>query len=55
MREVADELSPGMQIIVCDHANLPDQWFQNAVVHNWRDGRKLIPDSWIQPQPSDHT
>jgi hypothetical protein len=52
MRDVTEELAPGMQIIVCDHANLPDPWFQDAVVHNWRDGRKLIPYSWIESSRS---
>ncbi len=53
MRDVASELAPGMQIIVCDHANLLDPWFQDAVVHNWRDGQKLIPDAWIEQAHSD--
>jgi len=50
---VVEELAPGMQVIVCDHANLPDPWFKEAVGHNnWREGRKLIPDAWIeQAQP----
>ena len=48
MRDVARELAPAMQIIVCDHANLLDPWFQDAVVHNWREGQKLIPDAWIE-------
>jgi len=48
MRDVASELAPDMQIIVCDHANLLDPWFQDAVVHNWREGQKLIPDEWIE-------
>lgn len=47
MRDVAAELSPGLQIIVCDHANLPEEWFQDAVRHNWRNGEKLIPQAWI--------
>jgi hypothetical protein len=47
MRDVVQELAPGLQIIVCDHANLPEEWFQDSVRHNWRDGRKLIPDEWI--------
>jgi hypothetical protein len=47
MRDVAEELAPSMQIIACDHANLPDEWFQEAVVANWRDGEKLIPESWL--------
>jgi hypothetical protein len=38
-----------MQIIVCDHANLDEPWFQEAVGdNNWREGRKLIPDAWIE-------
>jgi len=48
MRDVADELSPSMQIIACDHANLPESWFQEAVIANWRDGEKLIPQSWLE-------
>lgn len=47
MRDVAEELAPEFQIIVCDHANLPEDWFQAAVQHNWREGRKLIPQEWI--------
>ena len=47
LRDVAAELSREMQIIVPDHANLPEPWFQEAVRTNWRDGRKLIPDEWI--------
>ena len=47
MYEVVNELTPRLQVIVCDHANLPEQWFQDSVVHNWRDGRKLIPDAWL--------
>jgi hypothetical protein len=45
--DVAEELTPQFQIIVCDHANLPEQWFQDSVAHNWRDGRKLIPQDWL--------
>jgi Protein of unknown function (DUF3732) len=49
LHTVVDELAPDMQIIVCDYANLPDAWFQEAVgQNNWRDGRKLIPDAWIE-------
>lgn len=46
MRDVATELAPSMQVIVCDHANLPERWFQDAVVENWRDGDKLVPETW---------
>ncbi|MEV6986503.1 DUF3732 domain-containing protein [Sphaerisporangium sp. NPDC051017] len=45
--DVVQELSPDLQIIVCDHANLPEPWFHNSVVHNWRNGIKLIPGEWL--------
>ena len=45
--DVVAELAPYMQMIVCDHANLPEDWFQDSVEHNWRGGEKLIPQEWI--------
>ncbi len=45
--DVAAELAPELQVIVCDHANLPEDWFQESVAHNWRGGEKLIPQTWI--------
>ncbi|MBG6105099.1 hypothetical protein IW249_005513 [Micromonospora vinacea] len=47
MRDVIAELTPQMQIIVCDHANLPEPWFQDAVRQNWRRSSALIPSEWI--------
>jgi len=31
MRDVVAELAPNFQIVVCDHADLPEQWFDEAV------------------------
>ncbi|AQT70406.1 DUF3732 domain-containing protein [Streptomyces sp. fd1-xmd] len=45
--DVIHELAPDLQIIVSDHANLDEPWFQDSVRHNWRGGRKLIPQAWI--------
>ncbi|MEU2168051.1 DUF3732 domain-containing protein [Micromonospora chersina] len=45
--DVVAELAPEMQVVVCDHANLPEKWFQDSVEHNWRGGEKLIPQEWI--------
>lgn len=45
--DVAQELAPDLQVIICDHANLAEDWFQDSVVHNWRHGEKLIPQEWI--------
>ena len=41
------ELAPDLQIIICDHANLDEEWFQESVAYNWRNGQKLIPQEWI--------
>lgn len=41
------ELAPGMQLIVMDHANLAEQWFQDSILEVWRDGRKLVPAEWV--------
>jgi len=50
MRDVTVELAPSMQVIACDHANLPSDWFQEAIVENWRGGEKLVPESWLAPE-----
>ncbi|MBW3638662.1 MAG: DUF3732 domain-containing protein [Actinobacteria bacterium] len=45
-RDVVASLNGELQVIVCDHANLADDWFQAAIVDNWRNGVALIPDGW---------
>jgi chromosome segregation ATPase len=45
LREVAEALD--LQIIVPDHANRPEPWFQQAVVENWRHGKALVPREWL--------
>jgi len=46
LRDVAAALENRLQIIVLDHADFDDRWFQDAVVEKWRDGRALIPYAW---------
>ncbi len=46
--DAASELAPNLQIIVMDHADLTEGWFQSAVVERWRGGEKLIPIDWLQ-------
>lgn len=43
---VVEELSPELQIIVMDHADLSDKEFQSAVVEKWRGQNALIPSDW---------
>jgi hypothetical protein len=45
--DAAAELSPHLQIIIMDHADLKQDWFQTSVVERWRSGQKLVPVSWI--------
>jgi len=47
LRDVAADLDGALQIIVCDHANLSESWFQDAIVDNWRNGVALIPTNWL--------
>jgi hypothetical protein len=47
LRDVAQQLAPHLQIIVMDHANLDQPWFQDAIVEEWRGGRKLVPQDWL--------
>lgn len=47
MRDVVQALTPRFQIIVSDHANLEEEWFQAAIRHEWRGGAKLVPSDWL--------
>jgi methyl-accepting chemotaxis protein len=41
----------GFQIIVTEHANIAEDWFQDSLVEEpWRGGRALIPYEWISGQ-----
>lgn len=43
---IAEELSQNMQIIVTEHADINEEWYQSAVIERWRGGAKFIPDDW---------
>lgn len=40
------ELAPHMQVIMTEHADLNETWFQDAVTERWRNGAALIPLDW---------
>ncbi len=44
--EVVEALAPGFQVIITEHADINEDWYQNAVIERWRGGLKLIPDDW---------
>ena len=53
MRDVVTTVASELQVIVCDHANLADDWFQDSVIENWRKGVALIPTDWLDTDPGD--
>lgn len=44
--KVAKELKGDLQIILTDHADINERWFQNCVVERWRGEKKLVPETW---------
>jgi hypothetical protein len=47
--DACERLAPDFQIIVTEHANLPDERFQAALVEEpWLDGRALVPFDWLE-------
>lgn len=47
-KDVVDPLNGGLQIIMTDHADIAEPWFQECVVERWRGGLKLVPEEWLQ-------
>ncbi len=38
----------GFQVIILEHADIQQDWYQELIVENWWDGdNKLVPQSWI--------
>jgi len=44
--DVAEKLTPRFQIVMTEHADINEPWYQEAVVERWRGGDKFIPDDW---------
>jgi len=51
--DVVEELGGGLQVIVTEHADPKEDWFQAAVVERWRNGAALIPSEWLERGQSD--
>jgi hypothetical protein len=51
--DVVEELAPGLQVIITEHADLDEDWYQAAVRYNWWHGEKLIPPDWLQDGEGD--
>jgi len=44
--DVVAELQPNFQVVITEHADINEEWYQDAVVERWRGGPKLIPNDW---------
>jgi len=44
---ITKSLFPNLQVIVTDHANFSNQNFQECIVEEWRNGKKLVPVEWL--------
>ncbi len=44
--DVVQALQPKFQVIITEHADINEDWYQGAVVERWRGGLKLVPDDW---------
>lgn len=45
---MVESLEGELQVIIVDHAEFADEWFQDAVVEVWRDGKALVPAEWLE-------
>jgi hypothetical protein len=46
--DVVATLAPHFQVVITEHADINEPWYQQAVVQRWRGTEKLIPASWPQ-------
>lgn len=44
--DAVQSANPSFQVIVTEHADINEDWFQSAVVERWRGGLKLVPEDW---------
>lgn len=47
--KVVSELAPNLQVIITDHADIDEDWFQSAIADTkWRGDDALIPKHWYE-------
>lgn len=47
IRDVVEELGAEFQVIITEHADPGEDWYQSAIVEKWRNGAALVPAEWI--------
>lgn len=46
MNKACHEIDEPFQLIVLDHAHLGQDWFENAIIEEWRGNNALVPRDW---------
>lgn len=44
--KAVEAVAPEMQVIITEHADINEGWYQDAVRERWRGGLKLVPEDW---------
>ena len=44
--DAVNQLSPKFQIIITEHADIDEDWYQDSIRERWRGGPKLVPEDW---------
>lgn len=44
--KAVEAVAPEMQVIITEHADINEDWYQEAVRERWRGGLKLVPEDW---------
>lgn len=44
--DAVEAVFPGMQVIITEHADIDESWYQESIVERWRGGLKLVPEDW---------
>jgi len=44
--DAVNDVTPGFQVIITEHADINEQWYQDSIRERWRGGLKLVPEDW---------
>ena len=44
--DAVNEVALGLQVVITEHADINETWYQDAIVERWRGGLKLVPEDW---------
>ena len=44
--EAVEAVAPGFQVVITEHADINEVWYQDSIRERWRGGLKLVPEDW---------